>query len=97
MAFKCSMARESPVAFAANVAANAGVDLHVLLQSSLGLEPLPAQQAEDGHVGPCRAKTPRSVPQDQHSQCSQSAEHAGTSGIGRASAGATDDWLSSTV
>lgn len=50
------MAGESPVAFAANVAADAGVDLHVLLQRRLGLEPLPAEQAEDGHVRPCRAK-----------------------------------------
>lgn len=45
------MARESPVALAADVAADAGVDLHVLLQSSLGLETFPAQQTEDGHVG----------------------------------------------
>lgn len=47
------MAGEGPVAFAANVAADAGVDLHVLLQSRLGLETLPAQQAEDGHVRTC--------------------------------------------
>lgn len=50
------MAGEGPVAFAANVAANAGVDLHVLLQSRLGLETLPTKQAKDGHVRPCRAK-----------------------------------------
>lgn len=50
------MAGESPVAFAANVAADAGVDLHVLLQRRLGLETLPTEQAKDGHVRPCRAK-----------------------------------------
>lgn len=50
------MAGESPVAFAANVAANAGVDFHVLLQCRLGLETLPTKQAEDGHVRPCGAK-----------------------------------------
>lgn len=44
------MAGESPVAFAANVAADAGVDLHVLLQCRLGLETLPTKQAKDGHV-----------------------------------------------
>lgn len=54
--FECSMAGESPVAFAANVAADAGVDLHVLLQCRLGLETLPTKQAKDGHVRPCRAK-----------------------------------------
>lgn len=51
------MAGESPVAFAADVAANAGVDLHVLLQSGLGLETLPTKEAEDGHVRPCTATT----------------------------------------
>lgn len=44
------MAGESPVAFAANVAANPGVDFHVLLQCCLGLEALPTKQAKDGHV-----------------------------------------------
>lgn len=44
------MAGESPIAFTANVAANAGMDLHVLLQCCLGLETLPTKQAEDGHV-----------------------------------------------
>lgn len=44
------MAGESPVAFTANVAANAGVDFHVLLQRRLGLETLPTEQAKDGHV-----------------------------------------------
>lgn len=47
------MAGESPVAFAANVAANAGVDLHVLLQRRLGLETFSTEQAEDGHVRAC--------------------------------------------
>lgn len=50
------MAGESPVALAANVAANAGVDFHVLLQCRLGLETLPTKQAKDGHVRPCTAK-----------------------------------------
>lgn len=50
------MAGERPVAFAANVAADAGVDLHVLLQSRLGLEALATEQAEDGHVRPCGKK-----------------------------------------
>lgn len=56
VALECSVAGESPVAFTANVAANAGVDFHVLLQRRLRLETLPAEQAKDGHVGPCRAK-----------------------------------------
>lgn len=47
------MAGEGPVALAADVAANAGVDLHVLLQRCLGLKALPTQQAEDGHVRAC--------------------------------------------
>lgn len=50
------MAGESPVAFTANVAANAGVDFHVLLQRGLGLETLPTKQAKDGHVRTCTAK-----------------------------------------
>ena len=50
------MAREGPVAFAADVAAHAGVDFHVLLQRRLRLEPLPAEQAEDGHVRACVGK-----------------------------------------
>lgn len=48
------MAGESPIAFTADVASNAGVDFHVLLQRCLGLETLPTEQAEDGHVRPCR-------------------------------------------
>lgn len=55
--FECSMAGESPVAFAADVAADAGVDFHVLLQSRLGLETLSTEQAEDGHVWPWKEDT----------------------------------------
>lgn len=50
MAFECSVAREGAIALAADVAADPGVDLHVLLQGRLGLEALPTQQTEDGHV-----------------------------------------------
>lgn len=41
MAFERRVAREGAFAFAADVAAHAGVNLHVLLQSLLGLETLP--------------------------------------------------------
>lgn len=67
------MAGESPVAFTANVAANAGVDFHVLLQCCLGLETLPTKQAKDGHVGACGGKDTtgglvgRAVRKDFHS------------------------------
>lgn len=44
------MAGEGAVALAADVATHSRVHFHVLLQGSLRLEPLPAQQAEDGHV-----------------------------------------------
>lgn len=50
------MAGEGPVAFAANVAADAGVDFHVLLQRGLGLETLATEQAKDGHVRTCRGR-----------------------------------------
>lgn len=50
------MAGESTVAFAANVAANAGVHFHVLLQCCLGLETLPTKKAKDGHVRACKEK-----------------------------------------
>lgn len=43
VAFKCRVAGEGPVAFAADVTANAGVDVHVLLQRRLGLESFPAE------------------------------------------------------
>lgn len=44
------MAGKGAVALTADVAAHSRVHFHVLLQGSLRLEPLPAQQAEDGHV-----------------------------------------------
>lgn len=44
------MAGEGAVALAADVAAYARVDFHVLLERALGLETLPAQQTEDSHV-----------------------------------------------
>lgn len=47
------MAGEGAVALAADVAAYARVDLHVLLERALRLESLPAQQTEDGHVRAC--------------------------------------------
>lgn len=47
------MAGEGTVALAAGVAAHARVDLHVLLERTLGLETLPAQQTEDSHVRAC--------------------------------------------
>lgn len=50
VAFECRVARERAIALAADVAADPGVNLHVLLQSRLRLETLPAQQAEDSHV-----------------------------------------------
>lgn len=50
MAFECSVAWEGAIALAADVAADPGMDLHVLLQGRLGLEALPTQQTEDGHV-----------------------------------------------
>lgn len=48
--FECCVARKSAIALAADVAADPGVDLHVLLQGRLRLEALPTQQTEDGHV-----------------------------------------------
>lgn len=47
------MAGEGAVALAADVAAYARVDFHVLLERALGLETLPAQQTEDSHVRAC--------------------------------------------
>lgn len=44
------MAGERAVALAADVAAHTCVDLHVLLERTLRLETLPAQQTEDSHV-----------------------------------------------
>lgn len=60
------MAGESPVAFAANVAANSGMDFHVLLQCCLGLEALPTKQAKDGHVRACGAKKHRKLIRGKH-------------------------------
>lgn len=53
MAFEGGVAGEGAVALAADVAAHACVDLHVLLERALRLEPLPAQQTEDRHVCAC--------------------------------------------
>ena len=50
VALECGVAGEGAVALAADVAPDARVHLHVLLQRRLSLEALPAQQAEDGHV-----------------------------------------------
>lgn len=50
MAFKCRVAREGAIALAANVAADPGMDLHVLLQGRLCLKALSTKQTEDGHV-----------------------------------------------
>lgn len=50
---ECGVAGEGAVALAADVAAHPGVHLHVLLQGALRLEPLAAQQAENGHVCTC--------------------------------------------
>lgn len=47
------MAGEGAVALAADVAAHTRVDLHVLLERTLRLETLPAQQTEDSHVSAC--------------------------------------------
>jgi hypothetical protein len=44
------VAGEGTVALAADVAAHACVDLHVLLECALCLEALPTQQTEDSHV-----------------------------------------------
>lgn len=53
MAFQGGVAGEGAVALAADVAAHARVDLHVLLERALCLETLPAQQTEDSHVRAC--------------------------------------------
>lgn len=54
MPLEGSVAGEGAVALAADVAAHPGVHLHVLLQGSLRLEALAAEQAEDSHVCTCR-------------------------------------------
>lgn len=60
------MAGESPVALAADVAAHARVDLHVLLERALRLETLPTQQTEDGHVRACRRQGQESLRRVEH-------------------------------
>lgn len=60
------MAGEGAVALAADIAAHAGVDLHVLLERALRLETLPAQQTEDGHVGACGQQGGESLRRVQH-------------------------------
>lgn len=47
------MAGEGAVALTADVASYPRVDLHVLLERTLCLETLPAQQTEDSHVCAC--------------------------------------------
>ena len=54
MAFQRGVAGEGPVTVAADVAVHACMDLHVLLQSLLGREPLCTQQTEHRHVCPWR-------------------------------------------
>ena len=60
--FEGGVAGEGAVALAAGVAADARVDLHVLLERALSLETLPAQQTEDSHVRAC-GKEERGEPQ----------------------------------
>lgn len=55
------MAGEGAVALAADVAAHARVDLHVLLEGALRLETLPAQQTEDSHVCACGRQSRESL------------------------------------
>lgn len=47
------MARKGAVALAADIAAHARVNLHVLLECALCLEALPTQETEDSHVRAC--------------------------------------------
>lgn len=47
------MAGKGAVALAADIAAHARVDLHVLLERALGLEALPTQETENSHVRAC--------------------------------------------
>lgn len=55
------MAGEGAVALTADVAAHARVDLHVLLEGTLRLETLPAQQTEDSHVCACGRQSRESL------------------------------------
>lgn len=66
MAFEGGVAGESPVALAADVAAHARVDLHVLLERALRLETLPTQQTEDGHVRACGRQGRESLRRVEH-------------------------------
>ena len=50
MALECRVAGEGAVTLAADVAAHARMDLHVLLQGRLRLKALSTQQTEDSHV-----------------------------------------------
>lgn len=50
MALESRVAGEGAVALAADIAAHACVDLHVLLECTLCLKALPTQQTEDSHV-----------------------------------------------
>lgn len=52
MTLERGVAGKRAVALAADVAAHACVDLHMLLQSRLRLEPFPTQQTKDGHIRP---------------------------------------------
>lgn len=54
MAFEGGVAGEGVVTVAADVAVHPCMDLHVLLQSLLGLEPLGTQQTKHCHVCPWR-------------------------------------------
>lgn len=60
------MAGEGAVTLAADVAAHACVDLHVLLERALCLETLPAQQTEDGHVCACGRQERESLRRGEH-------------------------------
>lgn len=50
MAFERRVAREGTFTLAADVAPHTRVNLHVLLQSFLGLEALSAQETKHSHV-----------------------------------------------
>lgn len=61
MALEGGVAGEGAVALAADVAAHARVDLHVLLEGALRLETLPTQQTEDSHVCACGRQSRESL------------------------------------
>lgn len=66
MAFEGGVAGKGAVTLAADVAAHACVDLHVLLERALCLETLPAQQTEDGHVCACGRQERESLRRVEH-------------------------------